>query len=81
MFNHRYLSLWTKHENILDLLKGKFPLLEAHVEYSFEKNNITIVECILHDFIIEQNPYAKQFEADPHDIDNGPLDIIEYVWK
>ncbi|CAN6439861.1 unnamed protein product [Victoria cruziana] len=77
LFNYRHSSLRIIVERTFKVLRRRFPLLKAQVEYPFRKQvQFVLAACALHNFIMEQNPDAEQFEDDSHDNDSVPTAII-----
>ncbi|KAF3791121.1 hypothetical protein EJ110_NYTH14807 [Nymphaea thermarum] len=65
LFNHRHSSLRTTVERVFGRLKGRFPILKAQVSYPYRTQvGIVLATCVLHNFIIDHNPNAEQFEPD-----------------
>ncbi|XP_031474036.1 uncharacterized protein LOC116246345 [Nymphaea colorata] len=65
LFNHRHSSLRTTVERAFGLLKGRFPILKAQVSFPYRKQvGIVLATCVLHNFIIDHNPHAEQFDVD-----------------
>ncbi|CAN6454412.1 unnamed protein product [Victoria cruziana] len=65
LFNHRHSSLRTTVERTFGLLKGRFPILKSQMEFPFDKQvQIVLSTCVIHNFILEHNPNAEQFEVD-----------------
>ncbi|CAN6483348.1 unnamed protein product [Victoria cruziana] len=65
LFNHRHSSLLNIVERTFGLLKGQFLILKMQVEYLFNKQvQIVLVACVLHNFIIDHNPNAEQFNEE-----------------
>ncbi|CAN6440653.1 unnamed protein product [Victoria cruziana] len=72
LFNHRHSSLRTIVERTFGLSKGQFPILKSQVEFPFGKQvQIVLSTCVIHNFILEHNPNAEQFEVDDG-ISNDP---------
>ncbi|CAN6487044.1 unnamed protein product [Victoria cruziana] len=65
LFNHRHSSLRNIVERTFGLLKGRFLILKMQVEYPFNKQvQIVLAACVLHNFIIDHNSNAEQFNEE-----------------
>ncbi|KAF3786829.1 hypothetical protein EJ110_NYTH24498 [Nymphaea thermarum] len=65
LFNHCHSSLRTTVERVFGRLKGRFPILKARVSYPYRTQvGIVLATCVLHNFIIDHNPNAEQFDLD-----------------
>ncbi|KAF3778555.1 hypothetical protein EJ110_NYTH43267 [Nymphaea thermarum] len=73
LFNHRHSSLRTTTvERVFGRLKGRFPILKAQVSYPYHTQvGIVLATCVLHNFIIDYNPNAEQFDLDEGAFDNA----------
>ncbi|KAF3774740.1 putative nuclease [Nymphaea thermarum] len=81
LFNHRHSSLRNTVERTFGMLKSRFPILKMQVQYPFEKQaQIVLATCVLHNFIIEHNPNAQQFEdEDAPSNDNSVVSEPEFA--
>ncbi|KAF3782653.1 hypothetical protein EJ110_NYTH33755 [Nymphaea thermarum] len=81
LFNHRHSSLRNTVERTFGMLKGRFPILKMQVQYPFQKQaQIVLATCVLHNFIIEHNPNAQQFEdEDAPSNDNSVVSEPEFA--
>ncbi|KAF3790699.1 hypothetical protein EJ110_NYTH03084 [Nymphaea thermarum] len=72
LFNHHHSSLRTTVERAFGLLKGRFPILKTQVSYPYHTQAaIVLATCVLHNFIIDHNPNAEQFDVDESAFDDA----------
>ncbi|KAF3774651.1 putative nuclease [Nymphaea thermarum] len=72
LFNHRHSSLRTIVERAFGLLKVWFPILKTQVSYPYRTQAaIVLATCVLHNFIINHNPNAEQFDVDESEFDDA----------
>lgn len=64
LFNIRHFSLRATVERVFGLLRSRFPILKSQVEYPFPTQvQIVLATCVLHNFILDHNPNATQFDV------------------
>ncbi|KAF3782251.1 hypothetical protein EJ110_NYTH34778 [Nymphaea thermarum] len=67
-----------QYRELSGMLKGRFPILKMQVQYPFKKQvQIVLATCVLHNFIIEQNPNAEQFVDEDAPSNDNFFNLLE----
>ncbi|XP_031503213.1 uncharacterized protein LOC116266228 [Nymphaea colorata] len=85
LFNNRHFSLRATVERVFGLLRSRFPILKSQVEYPFSTQvQIVLATCVLHNFILDHNPNATQFDVEDgasYDVDTSSEIDNEHEFK
>jgi len=73
LFNHRHSSLRMSIECAFGVLKKIFPILQTSIEPTFgikTQNKIIIACCILHNYLMSEDPNQTLIDEVQHDLVN-----------